>query len=282
MTGKAFFTETRAEFHAALLNAGLSIHEGIPSNADKSNKASVAIANGLIKRIGREVQAVRPPGQTSGRHFEEACALFLQQTFMQLGHLRPGQWQIQRGVQAIANFEQYLHLATLEKIADTNTEVAIALGNDYLIKPDIVISRIPESDERINQSKMLVSDREALRTILRARNNQHPILHASVSCKWTIRSDRAQNARSEGLNLVKNRKGRLPHIVVITAEPTPSRIASIALGTGEIDCVYHFALSELEATLAELQYDDSMELISTMVQGKRLRDISDLPLDLAT
>lgn len=112
-------------------------------------------------------------------------------------------------------------------------------------------------------------------------SKSHPILHASVSCKWTIRSDRAQNARSEGLNLVKNRKGRLPHIVVITAEPTPSRIASIALGTGEIDCVYHFALPELEETLAELQYDDAKELVAIMVQGKRLRDISDLPLDLA-
>jgi hypothetical protein len=281
MNGKALFADARAEFHASLLKGALTTQDGIPSIADRGSKASVAIANGLIKRIGHEVEAVRTAGQTSGRQFEEACAAFLQQTFLQLDHLRPGHWHIQRGSLAIAGFEQYAHLAALQKIAETSAEVAIALGNDYLIKPDIVISRDPEPDESINRLKFLVSDNEARCAVLRAKNNSHPILHASVSCKWTLRSDSAQNARSEGLNLVKNRKGRLPHIVVITAEPAPNRIASIALGTGEIDCVYHFALPELEATLAELQFDDSKESVSNMVQGKRLRDISDLPLDLA-
>ncbi len=37
-------------------------------------------------------------------------------------------------------------------------------------------------------------------------------------------SDRAQNTRSEALNLIRNRKGRLPHIVVVTEEPSPSRL----------------------------------------------------------
>jgi hypothetical protein len=95
-----------------------------------------------------------------------------------------------------------------------------------------------------------------------------------------VRSDRAQNARSEALNLVRNRKGRLPHIAVVTGEPTPGRIASIALGTGDIDCAYHFALPELVETVKELGMDDSQELLSNMMEGKRLRDIMDLPLDL--
>jgi Flp pilus assembly CpaE family ATPase len=83
------------------------------------------------------------------------------------------------------------------------------------------------------------------------------------------------------LNLVRNRKGPLPHIVVVTAEPTPSRLASIALGTGDIDCVYHFALYELQDTLEELRMADAMNLLEVMVKGDRLKDISDLPLDLA-
>ena len=53
-----------------------------------------------------------------------------------------------------------------------------------------------------------------------------------------MRSDRAQNSRTEALNLIRNRKGNLPHIVVVTGEPMPARIASLALGTGDIDCVY--------------------------------------------
>ena len=281
MNGKSLFGEARAEFHAALLKAALTSQGGVPANADRASKQSVAIANGLIKRLGKELEAEKQAGQTSGKQFEEACAAFISQTFLRLGHLRPGQWSVLRGTHAISGFEQYLHLASLQKIAETNNEVAVALGNDYLIKPDIVIARQPETDEAINGPQLLVGKKEARRSVLRAANNEHPILHASVSCKWTIRSDRAQNARSEGLNLVKNRKGRLPHIVVITAEPVPGRLASIALGTGEIDCVYHFALPELEETLAELQYDDAKEMVSIMVQGKRLRDISDLPLDLA-
>lgn len=101
-----------------------------------------------------------------------------------------------------------------------------------------------------------------------------------VSCKWTLRSDRAQNARSEALNLIRNRKGRLPHIMVVTAEPTPSRLASLALGTGDIDCVYHIALPELCQAMMKHGNDDNIASLNTMIVGRRLKDISDLPLDL--
>ena len=97
----------------------------------------------------------------------------------------------------------------------------------------------------------------------------------------TIRSDRSQNSRSEALNLIRNRRGKLPHVVVVNAEPLPSRLASVALGSGDIDCVYHFALAELQQTVRDLRLEDSSEALDIMVNGKRLKDISDLPLDLA-
>lgn len=78
-----------------------------------------------------------------------------------------------------------------------------------------------------------------------------------------------------------NRKGCLPHIVVVTGEPSPSRLASLAIGTGDMDCVYHFALPELLEAVEECGSDDGKEMMAIMVEGKRLRDISDLPLDLA-
>jgi hypothetical protein len=116
---------------------------------------------------------------------------------------------------------------------------------------------------------------------LREKNGGKAILHASVSAKWTMRSDRAQNSRTEALNLIRNRKGHLPHIVVVTGEPLPSRIASLALGTGDIDCVYHFALPELIASVNSTERADVIETLKTLVEGKRLKDISDLPLDLS-
>lgn len=76
----------------------------------------------------------------------------------------------------------------------------------------------------------------------------------------------------------------MPHIVAITAEPLPSRLASLALGTSDLDCVYHIALPELRKTVAELKAaggSDQHKIIQTLVTGKRVRDISDLPLDLA-
>lgn len=126
----------------------------------------------------------------------------------------------------------------------------------------------------------LVDATVARQTPFRKANNETELLLASISCKWTLRSDRAQNARSEALNLIRNRKGRCPHIMVVTAEPTPSRIASLALGTGDIDCVYHFALPELKEAILESQNDEALQLLEIMIDGKRLRDISDLPLDL--
>ena len=137
------------------------------------------------------------------------------------------------------------------------------------------------TDEEINRTRLIVDGSVATKAALRATVQTLPILHAVISCKWTLRTDRAQNARSEALNLIRNRKGRLPHVAVVTAEPTPARISSLALGTGDLDCVYHFALPELVAAVHADGGGDTAELLDTMIDGNRLKDISDLPLDLA-
>jgi NgoMIV restriction enzyme len=277
-----WLTQARRGFHATLLAGILTRSDkGVPSNADKDSRISVALANAILDQIGDTKTAEKLPGQTAGADFEQICATFVRVCLEHLNHLRPGSFFVFKGG-AIAQFDQYAHLDELEAIARSNREIATALGSDYLIKPDIVVGRNPETDDRINALEFLVDEKTARLTSLRAQNQSQPILHASISCKWTLRSDRAQNARSEGLNLVRNRKGRLPHIGVITGEPMPSRIASLALGTGDIDCVYHFALHELRTALMVDGNEDRLELLETMISGKRLRDISDLPLDLVT
>jgi NgoMIV restriction enzyme len=59
------------------------------------------------------------------------------------------------------------------------------------------------------------------------------------------------------------------------------RLASIAMGTGDMDCVCHAALYELEEAAAESGNEDQAEVLQTPVAGRRLRDIGDLPFDLA-
>ena len=286
MSARAKFAEARKAFHASLLESTLTITaDGVPSNADKDNRLSIAIATGIAELLKAETIGERIAGQTSGNQFEGICAAFVRESFPKLEHLRPGTWSVQqvtsRNRLEIAQYEQYAHLAELDRLAHAHPELAAALGGDYTISPDIVVVRELEGDSTINARAFLVDDSVSTRSSLRKKPGGLPLLHASISCKWTIRSDRAQNARSEAMNLVRNRKGRLPHIGVVTAEPTPSRLASIALGTGEIDCVYHFALYELQSTLQALGKDDAAELLAVMMNGARLKDISDLPLDLA-
>jgi hypothetical protein len=278
------FRKAREDFHARLCREVLLINsEHVASNADSSNSASKEIALSLAKKLGAS-SGSRLAGQTSGDLFESVCAEFVKAAFAGLGHLRPGKWtvaQVSGPEMEIAEFEQYSHLREIERLAQEHPQLKTILGGDYFIKPDIVVFRSPEEDSEINRNGPLVDDKYARLAPLRKLNNTFSILHASISCKWTIRSDRTQNSRSEALNLIRNRKGHTPHIMVVTGEPLPGRLASICLGTGDIDCVYHFALPELSETLSELKYPDAQDTLRTLIEGRRLRDISDLPLDLA-
>jgi hypothetical protein len=270
-------------YHQNICGQILFVREGIPNNADADSPTSIAIASQVVDRLGYPLAQRKVSGQTAGRLFEELTRAFLQEAFELLQHLRPGKWLFP--VKSIAQFEQYEHLATLQRVLQEHPELKVALGGDYLITPDIVVGRCPASDSEINQVTTVVGDDETVcrLTPLRAVNRPDScwILHASISCKWTMRSDRAQNIRTEGLNLIRNRKGHTPHIAAVTAEPLPTRVASLALGTGDLDCVYHFALPELREAVEKIGGPEQSEVLLSMINGRRLRDISDLPLDLA-
>jgi len=280
MSTAGIISVARRSFHAALLAGQLTVDaRDVPSIADSSNKRSIALAGAIVKAIGTPEVRIKAAGQTAGGEFEDAVVAFLRATFLNLPHLRPGQWNIECGGGEISRFEQLSHLTALAALMKTHPEVKASLAGDYFITPDVVISRQPESDRYINKSQCIADETMPARSPLRALNNLLPLLHATISCKWTIRSDRVQNTRTEAQNLIRNRKGRVPHIVAVTAEPLPSRISAIALGTADLDCVYHFALQELIDANKALGYDD--DILKIMIEGKRLRDISDLPLDLA-
>ena len=284
---EALILQARKYYHRRLLEEGvLTVDQvGIPSNADKDSRLSVAIAQGIAASLEAEVQT-KALGQTSGAKFETINMEFLEMTFPLLQNLRPGKWHVDklgnRNSTKTSSFAQYEHLDYLAALTKGNPKLAASLGNDYMVAPDVVIFRETEPDDVINEVISVVDDSISLYSDLREKNGGLPILHASISAKWTIRSDRAQNSRTEALGLIRNRKGRLPHIVVVTAEPLPSRLASIALGTGDIDCVYHFALPELVQQVNSIEYaEDAREMLKILIEGKRLKDIGDLPLDLA-
>ena len=278
--------DERKKYHQALLNNGvLTIDKnGVPSNADTSSRLSKAIAKDIADRLMAETHE-KAVGQTSGAKFEQINMEFLAATFPKLQVIRPGKWHIiklgNRNSIKTSNFVQYEHLEYLSRLVACDTKLAASMWNDYMVAPDIVIYREPLSDEELNTPVILIDDTVALKTDIREKNGGLPILHASISAKWTMRSDRAQNSRTEALNLIRNRKGHLPHIAVVTGEPLPSRVAYLAIGTGDIDCMYHFALYELVEAVKKTKAEDSIEMLNALIEGRRLKDISDLPLDLS-
>lgn len=282
---KSLIFQERKLFHRYLTENGiLTIDNDIASNADKSSRLSKGIAKIVAEALNAK-ESYKAEGQTIGANFESACRGFLVNTFLNLQNLRPGKWHVDRlgnrNSIKTSSFVQYEHLDYLGNLIRDDTQLATCIGNDYIVAPDIVIYRDPEPDEIINQKQMIVDDECCKLTSLREKFNKCPILHASISAKWTMRSDRAQNSRTEALGLIRNRKGHLPHIVVITGEPLPSRLASLALGTGDIDCLYHIALYELLEAVKAIGSEDSIEMLQILISGKRLKDISDLPLDLS-
>lgn len=298
--GTGFIVRERQRYHAMLIAQevlGLRKKENklTPTNADRDNDRSVAIAqliaDAICRSIGRHepLPIVNTSSQALGTRFTEITKEFVQRCFDRIQFLRPGTWQYSTEQTGIARFHQYHHLAEIERIMESHAELRIWWGSDYIIRPDIVVSRMPIEDLELNiQGEVLVGPHEnvARHTPLRRSStyqspNAYPILHASISCKWTMRSDRAQNTRTEALNLIRNRKGRTPMIVAVTAEPLPTRLASLALGTGDIDRVYHFALYELIDAVREVNDPNLEEMLQTLIDGQRLADISDLPFDLA-
>lgn len=288
----ALIANARFNFHKRLFetNTLTLTSSGVASNADTSSRGSKDISRKIVDILVEEhhhsVNTVdKISGQTLGKQFEIETMEFLRETFPHLQNLRPGTWTIlQLGNNnrlKTSDFAQYEHLAYLNALTTENAQLAAALGNDYLVAPDVVIYRDLYEDAEINAVQCIVDDEVSKMADIRKANGGKPLLHASVSAKYTMRSDRAQNSRTEALNLIRNRKGHLPHIVVVTAEPMPNRLASLALGTGDIDCVYHFALYELIRAVKEVGSEDAAETLETLVQGKRLKDISDLPLDLS-
>ena len=67
----------------------------------------------------------------------------------------------------------------------------------------------------------------------------------------------------------------------MTAEPFPSRLASIARGTGELDGVYHVALNELVEAVEVGGTTEQRRTLAELITQERLFDFAQLAPTLA-
>lgn len=290
----------RADLHLTMLAEGVlglrpqrqgSTAPRVVNIADTDNTASKRVSallgDILCRKYGLEHLREVVTADDSGSSFEGLIRDYLEKCLEALPSASKP-WTVRVGG-SISEYAQYQHLQELRRLSDLHEELRIHLGADYLIRPDILVIREPVADPGFGSNVINEADGVSRATFLRLTNSEAtrglPLLHASVSCKWTLRSDRAQNARTEALNLIRNRKGRVPAITVVTAEPMPSRLASLADGTGDVDRVYHVALYELQAAVESFIAERPTMThwrtdLARMVRGLRLADISDLPFDL--
>ena len=154
----------------------------------------------------------------------------------------------------MSEFDQYAHLATLKRLIDTDATDTLkaSISSDYLIKPDVTVG---------------LADAQGAQFL-------HAAIHASGRFALTARRTFATRAV---ILIDGHRRGRLPHIVPVTAEPMPTRLASLARGTGGVDALYHVALDELDAAVrGAVAPKQQIDALDELVGHGRLRDLSEL------
>jgi len=222
-----------------------------PNTADGDSPQSVAIARGVLDILG--ITHPAPGGQSAGTALEVGVHAFLQTELPVLDPSRA--WDVGRGGQ-ISQYRQYAHLARVDQLIRADPALRVELGVDYLISPDVTVS-FPHGEGR-----------------------ELPLLHAAISCKFSIRSDRVQNIRHESIAMIRHRRGRQPHIVAVTSEPLPSRLAAICRGTGEVDAVYHVCLPELQQAVVNVGNAEQHGHLDEVVGQRRLFDLGELATHL--
>jgi len=226
-----------------------------PNFSDGSNLPSVRVANHMLETLGIDREVPLRADESAGALFEKLVRDDVEHA---LHTARPDvPWDVRVDAKSLSEFAQYAHLEKLKDLvaSDDTKTLATALGQDYEVQPDVTVGLL-EGDGA-------------------------PFLHASISCKFTIRSDRAQNAKTESAVLTRHRKGRMPHVVALTAEPLPLRIASLAQGTGDLDAVYHVALDALQAAVGAEGSRDQRDALELLTGAGRLLDYDDLLIAIA-
>jgi hypothetical protein len=255
-----------------------SKRHGRTSNiADIDNRVSCAIARSFTERIETQYQLAiseEPLKVEPGTQLQNVIRDWLN-TEIQARKLQ--ETLIANCNEPLDHFYQYQHLEELRRLVrdDSTGELEIVLGGEYVVKPDVIVEwkNRPWRDLVIQEKDLIV------------RESSHRFLHASVSCKWTIRSDRVQNVRLEAANIIRKRRGRPPHFVCVTCEPFPLRLAAVAGGDGDLDCTYHLDLQNLWSAVADLAANDKafvshLNKLEILIRARKLRPLIELPQDL--
>lgn len=267
---------------------GYRAKTGAPSTSDAGDPGSIEWGHALFEELG--VPRDKPELKNIGTQLEDAALAYLLTIAPQL---------VMRRSQSIRQFAQYQHLGAYQQFQ-----------NEYR-GPSQSLSDVEAYLEGLTKSRERTGALRSLRKAIKAADADHqvvleliaataeesllkldltiadadatPRLLLAASCKWSLRTDRAQDCITQGNKLAAMRRGSLPHFAVLTMEPRPAMLRLLAYGSGAVDCVYHVALPDLRRAALKLDQRkgtksarEQRESLERMVAQGRLRDFDAL------
>lgn len=272
--------------------------DGRASTSDKNDKASVELGEVFFAKLG--VPPEKPDVKSVDKHWAKAM---VEDLSVKLAGSAPH--LTVSAERSLLEFEQYGHLDALKKLtgdsidgimpALTALELSLLEHQGEEIGPLALALRaaIEDADSRRRSLVDLLGDESPLRLdlavqrpLIPAAPSTAPHLVAGLSLKWSLRTDRLQDPRTQGAKMASMRRGRMPHFAAVTMEPRPYMLARLGQGTGDLDCVYHLALPALIASVEETcnskARQRSRDTFMRMVDQRRVRDYDDLVAYLGT
>jgi hypothetical protein len=283
---------------------------GKPNISDGSNAQSVLIAERFFDRAGVASDAVAP--KDAGRDLSKFVRTALQEARPDLAvdsERHPKQ------------FVQYAHLAGAERALEGKGpqagQVLKELGR-RLSAVDVASAVSPsvhaELLELVGQATVLAERRSVEVNTVLMQTARHSLLGLDVvvarpapptavddhditeelllgvSCKWTLRTDRGQDAVAQGDRLASHRRGPMPRYGVVTMECRPYYLTIVAEGSSGVDAVYHPALPQVFDALQSVLDDPPswqnpksrraiesyIETLRRLVSNRRVRPFEDL------
>lgn len=272
---------------------------GKPNTSDASEKLSVEIGEALFDVLGVSHVRTGEKDEPTGSQLAKAVTADL------LHRFAPARAAEISSERKLFEFEQYRHVGVIRTVKPGRTKEFNAAwkrltthvrkrktGAD-LRRVDAMIEAVERSVDasdaalrklldELGDESLLGLDLTVSRRGLPARL---PTLELGLSLKWSLRTDRAQDCRSQGAKMSALRRGRMPHFAVVTMEPRPYMLNLLGGGSGDVDCVYHLDLPALTEAVDTVyvkttQRRRGRDQFHRLVEQRRIRDYDNLVAEI--
>jgi hypothetical protein len=271
--------------------------DGKANTSDASDAFSVELGQALFDAMG-----VKPDNPAPRNVDKEMSRLLAGDLMAQLPDTDPETGLIVLPEKALNEFAQFQHVGMIRNLKPAPSRAVLqAIGRLRRFVESRIQSPARDVAKRIELfdelDRALADEAEDRGRIIEALGEESllkldvagsrkqegglPHLELGLSLKWSLRTDRAQDCRSQGAKMAALRRGRMPHFAAVTMEPRPYMLRILGGGSGEVDCVYHLNLPALTeavrvTTEGRPRRRETAETFRKLVEQRRVRDYDEL------